>query len=130
MPVDLIDTSVFVDVLRGHEPAAKFFDGLSVTGACGCPDVVLAELLAGCRNRTEIRSLRTFVDAHAALVFHDADESRMAIDLLLRFRPSHGVGYHDCLIAAMALRRGAIVHTLNLKHFKPIPGLKLERPYT
>jgi len=42
---------------------------------------------------------------------------------------SEGVGFFDCLIAASAYHLDATVCTLNEKHFRPFPGVKVERPY-
>jgi len=40
-----------------------------------------------------------------------------------------GDGYHDCLIAAMAVNRKALLYTPNLKHMNAVEELKLRRPY-
>jgi len=42
---------------------------------------------------------------------------------------SHGVGFLDSLIGASAHHYDLIVCTLNDKHFRPLPDLKVERPY-
>jgi predicted nucleic acid-binding protein len=39
------------------------------------------------------------------------------------------LGWPDCLIAAAALRLDLPLVTLNDKHFKPIRGLRVVRPY-
>jgi hypothetical protein len=36
----------------------------------------------------------------------------------------------DCLIAAMSLQRSATLCTFNAKHYRHIPALELEVPYT
>jgi predicted nucleic acid-binding protein len=129
MPADLLDTSILVDVFRGNETAARSLEALRKAGPLAVPDVVLAELLTGCRGTREMRRVASFVKVEVGLLFHDRADAESAIELLARYRPAHGVGYLDCLIAAMALRRGAIVHTLNTKHFACIRDLAVQRPY-
>lgn len=43
---------------------------------------------------------------------------------------SHGIGLIDTLIAATALSLHAPLCTFNVKHFRHIPGLVTEQPYT
>ena len=129
MAGDLIDTAVFVDALRGGEKARDFLDAVSQAGTALCPDVVLAELLTACRGGDEMRKVVSFVRDFMSLLYHDTEDSRVAIDLRVRYRPAHGVGYHDCLLAAMALRQHAVLHSPNVKHLAVIEGLHVRRPY-
>jgi len=61
MPVDLIDTSILVDVFRGNVVAARALERLRQAGTLAVPDVVLAELLVGCRGVREMRRVASFV---------------------------------------------------------------------
>jgi predicted nucleic acid-binding protein len=47
----------------------------------------------------------------------------------LRGSNSRGVGFHDCLLGAAAVRRKIPIATLNEKHFKALPGVKVVKPY-
>ena len=53
--------------------------------------------------------------------------------LALRLCRAHGrvfgTDWVDCLVAATAMRLGVAVATINEKHFKPIRGLDVIRPY-
>ena len=128
MAGDLLDTCIIIDALRRDDRAARFIDGISSAGPC-CPDVVFAELLHGCRDQTELRRLSTIVRDRLGIAVHDAADARKAIELLESCRLSQGMGYLDCVLAAMAIHREASLHTHNVKHFRAIPGLRLHRPY-
>ena len=48
----LVDTSIFVDYLRGNETAKEWMNGFP-KGELAYSVITAAELLAGCRNRRE-----------------------------------------------------------------------------
>ena len=41
----------------------------------------------------------------------------------------HGMGFLDCLIGAAAHQHGLVLYALNDRHFSPLPGLQVARPY-
>ena len=92
------------------------------------PGVVAMELLVGCRNQNEQRQVQKFI-TRFQVFWPDASEFARAYDLLADHRLSSGLGIPDCLIAATALSRNAILLTFNLKHFQVIGGLKVQEPY-
>lgn len=123
----LVDTSIFIDFLRGNETAKKWFANFQ-TGELAHSVVTGAELVAGCRNRRE----QELVEKELALyplVYLSAAISSTAWDWYRQYHLSHGVGFLDCLIGASAHHYGLTVCTLNDKHFTPLEGLKVERPY-
>jgi len=123
----LLDTSILVDVLRGYTEARDWID--SIAEAHRFTSVITAaELIAGCRNRAEQRKIERELQVYTP-VWLDQDISQEALDLYRRFYLSHGIGFHDCLIAATAIRRKYRVATLNLKHFKIFSNIKANRPY-
>lgn len=86
------------------------------------------ELLAGCRDKTELtetdRFIRTF-----SVAWPDSADMAKAYELLYNLRLASGLGIPDCLIAAMAILRGAKLYSFNLKHFHAVPSLDVEQPY-
>ena len=58
-----------------------------------------------------------------------AHDSIRALKWLSRFYHAFGVGFHDCLLGAAAVRMRMPIATLNDKHFKALPGVKVVRPY-
>lgn len=122
----VIETSVLVDYSRGHPPALQWIQGLS--GDISITFVTAAELLAGCRTRREQRVIEQELRNYEIL-WGSADSAVTALDWFKQYRLSHGVGFLDCLIGAIAFERGATLYTLNMNHFSPLPGLTARRPY-
>jgi predicted nucleic acid-binding protein len=123
----LLDTSIFVDYLRGNAAARTWLGGFS-TDEMAYSVVTAAELFAGCRNARE----RTAIEKELALypMIHISGAiSQTALDWYREYHFSHGVGFLDCLIGASAYHYGLTLCTLNDKHFRPLPDLKVERPY-
>ena len=71
-----------------------------------------------------LRSLST-VD----IVQVESGDSVQALQWYRSYHLSRDVGFLDCFVAAAARRLNCQVHTLNTKHFRAIPGLKIIRPY-
>ena len=80
--------------------------------------IVVAELYGGVREGHERAQLNELVAAYSVLPMTEA----VAGGLLWRqYRPSHGVGFADALLAATALAHNATLVTLNAKHFPMLP---------
>jgi hypothetical protein len=129
MPGDsrLIEKTVLVDVLRDHPRAIAWVN--SVPPHKRCVSVIsYFELLAGCRDRREQQIVAREMRAYRLLLLTER-VSRSALSWYRRFSLSHGVGFLDTLIGATALHHGLVLATLNVKHFEPLTGLHVERPY-
>ena len=123
----LLDTSIFIDFLRGSDTTKAWIGDFS-TGELAYSVITAAELLAGCRNRRE----QGLVEKELALypmVHISGAVSQTAFAWYRQFHLSHGIGFLDCLIGASAHQYGLMICTLNDKHFRPLPDLKVERPY-
>ncbi len=123
----LLDTSILVDVLRGHKPSRDWIDSLPEQ-SCWVSVITAAELLAGCHNQTEQRRVERELELYT-IAWLDEEVSQAALQMYRRFHLSHSVGFFDCLIAATAGKRGLQVATLNIKHFSPFSSVRAERPY-
>ena len=125
MVVSLIDTSVLVDILRGHSPALSW---LSTQTDLGVSAVVWIELLQGARDKPAqsraLALLKKFERVDLTVI--DVD---WAIQTLLRYHLSHHVGGIDCLIASVNHRLNVPLYTTNLKHFTPLLKSLAQRPY-
>jgi len=104
----LIDTSVWIDWIRGRETAAtRLLDHLLDEGEAWLAPVVVQELLQGARSERELEELRReFIDqpmlaataatyAHAGTLYARARWQGITIR-----------SPHDCLLAALAVEHG------------------------
>jgi predicted nucleic acid-binding protein len=123
----LVDTTILIDLLRGHEVAKSWVNNFSA-GQLVISVVTAAELIAGCRNKRE----QNLVEKEIALypiIYISGAVSATALDWYRQFHLSHNAGFLDCLIGASAYHNGLAVCTLNDKHFSPLRNLQVERPY-
>lgn len=126
--VILVDTTILVDFLRGQVAAADYLDAARAEARLGCSAVTAAELVVGTRTRAEQRAVEQLLARFETEAITSADSSR-ALNWLRKYYHSRGVGFHDCLIGATAVRIEATVATLNDKHFAQLPGVRVHRPY-
>lgn len=110
----VVDTSVWIEFLRGHEPEGAALRALLEAGRALSPECVFGELLSGARNADE----RSVIRGYAALLavederglWLEAGEASNAQRLLAR-----GVGLIDATLLALAKRRDASLWTLDRK---------------
>jgi predicted nucleic acid-binding protein len=110
----LLDTDILVEYLRGRREAVEYLEGLSTDLHVSV--ISVAELFAGVRDDEEERSLKQFLLAFTAL---SVTEKVARLGGLYRrdYRPSHGTGLADALIAATAEENGFDLVTFNRRHF-------------
>ena len=123
-----VDTDVLIDLARSLPRAVQFCRRAETQGGLACSVISVMELLAGCRTPADQSTLlKNLVDVDVMHV-----ESGDSVDALKWYRTYHlsqGIGILDCFIAATAARLDCVVHTLNTKHFRVVPGLRVKRPY-
>jgi tRNA(fMet)-specific endonuclease VapC len=124
----LVETTILVDYLRGSDAAAEYLDKACAEGDLLCSAVTQAELIVGSRTRSEIRAIDQLLAPFQNEPIAAGDSAR-ALIWLRKYYHSRGVGFHDCLLGATAVRRKTPIATLNEKHFKTLPGVKVVRPY-
>lgn len=98
----VIDTEVLIDCLRDQPLAASV--------------VSIAELYVGVREGVERQRLDAFVSAFEVLPL-EKEAAIQAGLLRLQYGRSHGTGLASALIAASVHAAGAILATLNRRHF-------------
>jgi predicted nucleic acid-binding protein len=142
--VYLLDTDTLSNILRGHEQTTSRFRS-EADGTVFTSSVTLYQILSG--NISQIKALSDpnlkpthrpesslaiastrFIELIHDLTLFDAlaytDDDH---DLFLSFKASvKRVGSQDCMIAAMAIRRGYTVATCNRKDFFQIPNVVFE----
>jgi predicted nucleic acid-binding protein len=122
--VKLLDTTVAIDHLRGHRPAANLLERLIQAGeSVVASELVRFELVAGVQDE-ELAALEEFFLA-LAWVGVTEEVARAAGQLARRYQRSHsGIDTADYLIAATALLLEADLLTTNVRHFPMLEGLR------
>ena len=123
----LIDTDVLVDHLRGVDKAYRFMQEIESRESTIFYSVISkAEIYSGIMPEEEESAASLFeameevpIDGPTA---EDAGRYRKA------FLPSHRLLLPDALIAASAKNVGAILVTLNKKHY-PMTDIEIQIPY-
>lgn len=120
----LIDTDVLVEYLRGRDEAVEYLE--SLTSDLYLSVISVAELFAGVRGDKEEKSLEQLLQTFVIL---PVTEKTARLGGLYRkeYRPSHGTGLADALIAATTEENGADLVTFNQRHFPMISRITI--PY-
>jgi predicted nucleic acid-binding protein len=121
--VIVLDTTVLIDVLRGHRPALDYLRALGEPPACS--ELTRVEVIRGLRRRE-----REAADALLRMLrWVPVDEpiARRAGALGERWRKSHALSTVDLVIGATAEELGAELATSNTRHYPMFP--RLRRPY-
>jgi predicted nucleic acid-binding protein len=117
----ILDTTILVDVLRGHIQAVDYMLALEEVPVCS--EVTRVEVLRGLRSDERRPAERLFQQ----LRWFPVDEAiaRVAGELGRGLRRSHsGIGVADLIIAATAEQLGLPLATTNVRHFPMIKGLR------
>ena len=121
----LIDSDVLVWLTRGHPGAAARLVREPVWHISA---VTYIELAQGCRNQAELERLKQGLSARDTRIMPVNEAiSERAMRLIDLHALGDGLQLGDALIAATALEHGLPLLTANIKHFKSIDGLRIER---
>jgi predicted nucleic acid-binding protein len=109
--VIVVDTSVWIDVLRGDDSrgASRCVELIEDGAPIALTDVILTELLQGFRSEREARLVERHMRAFPILRLESLDDFSLAAQL---YRDARRAGITigktiDCLIAAPCVRTGA-----------------------
>lgn len=125
MVTGLVDTDILIDSLRQYPPAHAW---LSKQIGLGVVSVSWIELLQGTTNKIGQRKafelLRKF-----ERIDPEPQDYDWAIQALSSFHLSHNLMGFDALIAATSHRLQVPLYTRNVKHFTPLLGSLVQKPY-
>jgi predicted nucleic acid-binding protein len=124
MATVLIDTSVIIGLARKEHAALDALTRLEGHEPVIC-DVVLAEVVAGARNRKEGEHWFAHLTSNYHVLPFTMEVSSHFRALTKGAWKHRGAHISDHLIAATALAHGCPLLTLNRKDFEPITGLVL-----
>lgn len=124
----VVDTDILIDILRKRPAALTWLAGAGAVPIV-VPGYAAMEIYAGVRNAREQRE----ADGLLALVqigWPSTAHCEVALRNHRQFHLTHGTGPFDALIGQTAIEFGVPLHTFNVKHYAPIPGLTTIQPYT
>jgi len=117
----VLDTTVLIDVLRGHPGAVDYLLALEEVPVCS--EVTRVEVMRGLRSEERRPAEQLFQRLRWAHV--DEAVARVAGELGRRLRRSHtGVGLADLIIAATAEEVGLPIATTNIRHFPVVQEIR------
>jgi predicted nucleic acid-binding protein len=119
-----VDTDVLIDVLRQVETTISILKSATITASPIISAVTQMELIVGCRNAVELRSLDRFLQSFEIVDISESISSQ-AVQLLHQYRLSHGLLIPDALIAASSLVTGHGLLTKNQRDYRFIEGFNL-----
>lgn len=120
----IIDTDILIDVGREVKAAMNRLDHEEQTSVLGTGVVTQMELIVGCRNKQELNKLNRFLKRFQIVGLSESIGNK-SIELLTRYRLSHGLLIADSLIAATALTMDVPLLSKNQSDYRFIEGIKL-----
>ena len=120
----IVDTDILIDAGRGISEAITYLDDLEKSTKLSVSIVTQMELIVGCRNKGELRSLENFLKRFQVLPLSEVSSNR-AVELLRQYRLSHGLLIADALIAATAIVWDGPLASKNQKDYRFLPELNL-----
>lgn len=121
----LVDTDVLIWVLRGNAKAAKAVDACE---ARAISVVTTMELLQGARNKTEVRTIKSFLAAMRFVTMPLTENiGHRGLVYMEEYGLSGGMSMANALIAATATEANEPLITGNDKHYKAVKDLDIVR---
>ena len=124
MQIVIVDTDILIDVGLKIDKAINSLQRLEQENALGVSVITQMELIVGCRNKRELNSLDKFLKRFEIININEPISFK-SIELLRKYRLSHGLLIADALIAATVLTMDVSVLTKNKKDYQFIEGIKL-----
>jgi len=122
--VILCDTNILIEIYRKNLNVISIVNNIALHDTIVISDVTRAEMLVGARNKHEMQILTKELGQLKCLPIQ-SEISTNSIHLLVQYHLSHGLDFHDALIAATAIYYDIELYTLNIKDFSFITNLKL-----
>lgn len=124
----VVDSSVFVDILRDYQPAKEISKNLLAQQSASI--ITEFELIAGTHTKAQMNMvLKLLKTMEIKIIPINEDISEIANKLFKNYYHSHKIDVEDAFVAATAIVHNGELATRNKKHFSFIPNLKLITPY-
>ncbi len=120
----IVDTDILIDAARCIDDAVNCLQQIEDTSSLAISTVTQMELIIGCRNKKELKSLEHFLQRFEIISLNE-QISDTAAGLLKTYRLSHGLLIADALIAATAIATNTKLISKNQKDYRFIEDLDL-----
>mgnify|MGYP001557166254 CR=1 FL=1 len=120
----LVDTDILIDVSRGITIAINRLQSEAINSTLAISTITQMELIVGCRNNMELQNLEKFLQRYVIIKVNEFITDK-AIELLKKYRLSHGLLIPDGLIAATAIVINAPLLSKNQRDYRFISELNL-----
>ena len=128
----IVDTDVLIDAGRGVNDAISCLQQIEQQSALATSVIAQMELIVGCRSGEELRAIERFLPRFQIIkLSHSISDT--AVELLRRYRLSHGLLIADALIAATALSLDSQLVSKNQRDYRFIEAIDLlayPQPFT
>ena len=120
----IVDTDVLIDASRGVNEAIACLELIEQQSSLAISVITQMELFIGCRDKTELHTVEGFLSRFQIIQLNE-QMSDIAVDLLRRYRLSHGLLIADSLIAATAIHLNEPFVSKNQRDYRFITNLNL-----
>lgn len=123
---------MLIDASRGVNEAITCLELIEQQSSLAISVITQMELFIGCRDKAEIRTVEGFLSRFQIIRLNE-QMSDIAVDLLRRYRLSHGLLIADALIAATAIHLVEPFVSKNQRDYRFITNLNLlpyPQPFT
>lgn len=120
----LVDTDILIDTARNIHIAVERLKIEEKQSKLFISSITYMELVVGCRDKKELTILNKFLERFEVLHVNEII-SEKAIELLKRYRLSHGLLIPDTIIVATSLNLNIPFLSKNQKDYKYIEGIEL-----
>ena len=120
----IVDTDVLIDVSRGVGEAITCLQQIEQQSILSISTITKMELIVGCCNKGELRTVERFLSRFQIIKISEAISDK-AVELLQKYRLSHGLLIADALIAATAITLEQPLVTKNQRDYVFITELQL-----
>ena len=125
----LIDTDILIDFFHDVPASRYLLKTLRNEGEeLYISAVTRMELIQGCMNKNDLIALLKFLRYFPHIHISEAI-SQKAIELMERYNLSHGLLIVDAIIAATAITMELELYSRNIRHFRMIEELEIQKPY-
>ncbi len=121
----LVDTDIIIWYMRGNQ---KAFEIINKNKGFKISVVTYMELVQGMRNKQELTLLRKALRSWETKIIYISEEiSSKAMFYVEQHYLGHSVQLADALIGATAVAHGEVLVTGNVKHYKIIKEINLNK---